>query len=304
MIHEPLEEKRLSQLLPSFGEVTCSTSKAVRAQYEEHPYPRWFNPDRAYSLESRLTRLNPEFSWPFPASAEGFEILVPGCGTGRHPLAIAAGTPESHVLALDLSKASLAYGKRMAEKLQIHNVTFLHCDLLEIPKLGKRFHHIDCFGVLHNLKDPIAGWHVLGQVLLPGGTLGIGVYSKVARMHIEFLRNEIKRLEINPTAEAMKEFRHQLLTQERYKPLLKYLQNANEFFSLSGFRAGLLHASEHRYKISEIQNIIEQFGFRFLGFNVRRAISASGTTAISLRWEPTTPRLLIGHCTSLAFLGF
>jgi len=266
MIREPLEEKRLSRRIPSFGAITRPTSEAVRAQYEEHPYPRWFTLGRPKALESRLKRLNSEFSWPFP-SAERLEILVPGCGTGQHPLSIAAGTPDAHVLALDLSKASLAYGQRMAEKLQIRNVTFMQGDLLELPTLGKRFHHIDCFGVLHHLEEPLAGWQVLDQVLLPGGTLGIGVYSTAARMHIEFLRNEITRLQIHPTTDGMKGFRHRLLNDETYKPFLQYLQG-NDFFSLSGFRDYLFHASEYRYQLAEIRRIIDHFGFRFLGFRV------------------------------------
>ncbi|MDO8678750.1 MAG: methyltransferase domain-containing protein [Acidobacteriota bacterium] len=230
MIREPLEEKRLSRRIPSFGTITRPTSEAVRAQYEEHPYPRWFTLGRTKALESRLKGLGSEFSWPF-SSAERLEILVPGCGTGRHPLSIAAGTPDARVLALDLSKASLAYGQRMAEKLQIRNVTFVHGDLLELSTLGKRFHHIDCIGVLHHLKDPMAGWQVLDQVLLPGGTLHVSVYSTVARMHIEFLRNEIARLQIQPTIAGMKAFRHRLLNDERYRLFLQYLQ-IKDFFSL------------------------------------------------------------------------
>jgi len=84
-----------------------------------------------------LKKIRPEFVWPASFLEEKFQILVPGCGTGQHPLSIAAGNPDAILLAIDLSKSSLAYGRRMADCLKLHNVTFLHGDFLEIPKLER-----------------------------------------------------------------------------------------------------------------------------------------------------------------------
>jgi len=84
-----------------------------------------------------LKKIRPEFVWPASFLEEKFQILVPGCGTGQHPLSIAAGNPDAILLAIDLSKSSLAYGGRMADCLKLHNVTFLHGDFLEIPKLER-----------------------------------------------------------------------------------------------------------------------------------------------------------------------
>jgi hypothetical protein len=64
----------------------------------------------------------------------------------------------------------------------------------------------------------------------------------------------------------MKAFRHQLLTHEKYKPLLKHFRGT-DFFTLSGLRDYLFHTSEYGYTLSELQNIIGQYGFHFLGFN-------------------------------------
>lgn len=271
MIYEPLDEERLALEIPSFSELTCSTSKAVRAQYEENPYPRWFKLDRSpiRSLEEVLTQLSPGFAWPASFPSKKLDILVPGCGTGWQPLRVASGMPEARILALDLSKRSMAYAKRMAEKLGIHNVEFLHGDLLDIPRMERRFHHIDCFGVLHHLRDPMAGWRALNAALLPGGTLGIGVYSKAARMHVQFLHGEIKKLGIPPIAQPMKAFRSLLIADDRYRPFLKSLSRLEDFYYLSGFRDYLFHASEYRYDIRELQEIAGHFNFRFLGFNPR-----------------------------------
>jgi ubiquinone/menaquinone biosynthesis C-methylase UbiE len=268
IIYEPLEEERLALEIDSFGEMTCSASNAVRAQYEENPFPRWFNLGRQRALEEILSTIDPGLSRAGLFHSADFKVLVPGCGTGQHPLSLGAGNPNAHIVAVDISKISLAYAKRMAAKLNIKNVSLLHGNLLDLPSLGQHFHHVDCFGVLHHLKDPMSGWHALNKVLLPGGTFRVGVYSKVARLHIQFMRDEISKLRITPTTEAMKNFRRRLLTHERYQPLLKSFA-ANDMFYLSGFRDYLFHASEYHYTLAEIQSIIEHFNYKFLGFDLQ-----------------------------------
>jgi SAM-dependent methyltransferase len=266
MIHEPLEEELLAQEIPSIGEISCLTSKAVRAQYEENPYPRWFTlgSDRLHSVQKRIKARTRESCWSAFFPPGEFEILVPGCGTGQHPLMLAAGNPDSRILAVDISKRSLAYAKRMANKLRIQNVSFLHGDLLHLTQLGQRFHHIDCVGVLHHLRDPMDGWRALHELLLPGGTIRAAVYSKASRLPVEHVRNEIRKQGIPPTADAMKKFRRNWLMQERNQRLFETLDVS--FFYLSGFRDCFFHASECSYSISEIEEIIRHFNYRFLGF--------------------------------------
>jgi SAM-dependent methyltransferase len=199
---------------------------------------------------------------------EKFQILVPGCGTGQQPLSIAAGNPDAAILAIDLSKSSLAYGRRMADCLKLNNVTFLHGDLLEIPALNRSFHHIDCVGVLHHLKDPPAGWRILAQAVLPGGTLHIGVYSRIARLQVEFIRSETRRLGLQPTVQDMKALRQQILTKTEYKPFLHAL-NSPGFYGLSSFRDLFFHVQECSYTLSEIRQLLDSLHLEFLGFKLR-----------------------------------
>ena len=274
MIHQPLEENRLRDDIPSFAGVTSTTSKMVRAQYEENPYPRWFSLGGPFSaLETRLKRIRPDFSWP-TAFLHEFRILVPGCGTGQQPLAIARGNPDADVVAIDLSKASLAYGKRMAGSLGIRNVTFLHGDLAEVSKLQERFHHIDCVGVLHHMADPTAGWRSLAGAVLSGGTLHLGLYSRVARLQIDFIRAQVKRLALEASAEGMKALRQQILTGEQYKPLFQAL-NTPGFYNLGSFRDLFFHVQERSYTLSEIRQLIDLLNLEFLGFKISSPILKS-----------------------------
>jgi SAM-dependent methyltransferase len=251
LVLEPLEEARLAASMPSFGGAASRTSQRVRAQYERHPYPRWFG---LPTPDEDEVNLSPR------------EILVAGSGTGRHPLGIALRNPRSRVLAVDLSAPSLAYAQRMAMSLGIDNVTFLRGDLLELAELQKQFDHIECSGVLHHLHDPEAGWSVLSAALRPGGTLHISIYSQVARMHVEALRREIADRGIRPAAEDIRRFRHGLLTDDKYRALRPYLAHA-DCFTLSGFRDYLFHERETRYTLAEIADCIARHGLVLLRFD-------------------------------------
>ena len=74
-----------------------------------------------------------------PGWPEQPKVLVPGCGTGYHPLILARRHPEADVLAVDLSRTSLAYAIRKQEELKITNVRFCQADLLCLGELSDRF---------------------------------------------------------------------------------------------------------------------------------------------------------------------
>src|SRR5262249_54441607 len=45
-VYNVLEERRLRSSIPAVGEITDPISRAVQAQYEQNPYPRWLSFDR------------------------------------------------------------------------------------------------------------------------------------------------------------------------------------------------------------------------------------------------------------------
>ena len=267
---EPLKETRLMEGIPSAGRIADKVSRVVRRQYEENPYPRWLAlaalPPRALreSLAERFSGLT-----PFSSSDElsgGYSILVPGCGTGHHSLWLAAANPQSKVTALDLSKRSLAYGKRMAEKLKITNIRFFHGDLLEFSKAGQTFHHIDCVGVLHCLEKPETGWAALKQMTRCGGTIRIAVYSRAARMGVICVRNEFDLSNMPSEPGAMKRFRRKIMSQDQYRLVRENFCTSPDFYSTSALRDLLFHVREKQYTLAEIEQLAALLNLKFLGF--------------------------------------
>lgn len=261
-LREPLLEAELQQTMPTLGEVADSTSKRVAKQYEEWPYPRWFclPAQTTEVLSERLSVWCPEAFCSLSS-----DILVPGCGSGQHPLHLARTFPESQVTGLDLSLASLAYAKRRAQEFGLNNVDFWHGDLLalgEYEQWREKFGFVDAVGVLHHLNDPAAGCQALVQVLAPGGLARIGLYSSRARREvgIESARESLEG------GESLREARGKLLDSE--------LPQLLDFFTLNGFRDLIFPAQETTYTLPEAVEMLAEGGLRAVGLQVPRSIKA------------------------------
>lgn len=267
-LQEPLEEQTLAREIESLSDIDDPTSIAVRAQYEEHPYPRWIELPRVgkTNLRRHLQELFPHFSPP--DFIDGRErMLIAGCGTGREPIAIALACELGEIVAMDLSRSSLAYARRMAAKLGANNIRFLHGDILALSRLQQRFHVAECGGVLHHMQDPVRGWRMLVDRVMPGGLMKIGLYSERARSGEVLARAEIDRLGLKPSNRDIKAFRASILRGEAGQPLLE-LADGLDFYTLSACRDLLFHSTEHRFTLPEIEQALSDLGLSFVGFDL------------------------------------
>ncbi len=260
------EERELERDIPSVKDVTDETSRAVRRQYEESPYPRWISLPResAGSYAEILRVAFPHFAPPANLSGP-IRVLVAGCGTGRHPLNVALAYKGADVVAVDFSRASLAYAKRMANRLGVRNVEFLQADILDLAALGREFHVIECVGVLHHMKDPLEGWRVLAELLSPGGVMEIGLYSEKARRNVVEARGRIHEIGLKPVRDDIREFRTRILRGEE-DPSLASLLDSPDFFSLSGCRDLLFNVKEHRFTLPAVKRALDELAMTFVGF--------------------------------------
>jgi Flp pilus assembly protein TadD/SAM-dependent methyltransferase len=262
-----LAERAIAAALPVIGAIADTVSKAVAAQYEDNPYPRWSAtaPVVPESAGAIFARQFPH--QPVPPVLDGpLDILVAGCGTGRHPIAsVALRYQDCSVLAVDLSRSSLAYATRKASAMGAANIRFAQADILGLDALDRRFHLIECAGVLHHMADPLQGWRVLRDRLLPGGLMVIGLYSARARAAVVAARARIAALKLKASPADIRAFRRRLLLGEEDEALASLL-DWPDFYSASGCRDLLFHAQEHRFTLPQIGEIMESLGLAFLGF--------------------------------------
>ncbi len=267
-VREPAEEARIAVELKSLTPVGDAVSLAVQAQYEQQPYPRWLRAPAtggAYPLALRLRTLFPHAAAGAGAVPEHPSILIAGCGTGRHVAITAALNPQSRILAIDLSRASLAYAARRARESGLRNVEFAQADILELGRLDERFDVVECSGVLHHLSDPVAGWRVLVGLLSPGGRMKVGLYSEIARRAIVAARQRIAEGGYAADPRGMREARAAILALPADDPA-RAVADSIDFYSLSGCRDLLFHVQEQRYTLAQIEGVLADLGLEFLGF--------------------------------------
>jgi 2-polyprenyl-3-methyl-5-hydroxy-6-metoxy-1,4-benzoquinol methylase len=276
-ILEPLEEDRLRAGIESLGVPSGAVSSAVRAQYEANPYPRWLRMQTQFDaapLANIIRELFPGIETkPGPA-----RILLAGCGTGQNAIATARRFADSSVLAVDLSRASLAYAKRKTLALGLSNIAYRHADLLALGSLGERFHLVEASGVLHHLEDPLAGWRVLAGLVEPGGFMRIGLYSELGRRHFARARQFIAAQGYDATPTGIRAARAAIRAAAEDELLARVARN-EDFYSLSGCRDMLFHVQEKCFSLPEVAAMVHGLGLQFLGFE----FADSGITAARYR---------------------
>jgi SAM-dependent methyltransferase len=262
-ICEPDEEHEIKKNIPSFGVSADSVSQAVREQYEESPYPRWMN----LTLPApRTFRVAMQERFPFLTSVpdeSNVKILIAGCGTGSHPIRIAAEYPDAAVTAIDLSKSSLAYAIRESRKYSLPNLKFVHGDILNLDMRGE-FDAIEAVGVLHHMRDPVAGIQELLRALKPGGFMKLGLYSRRENAKLQAAKEFIHRQQIGRSPEELRAVRQEIIRDT--SGLMKGPLEARDFYYMSGFRDLLCHVQEVAFTPAELEPLLKAAGTTLLGY--------------------------------------
>lgn len=287
--HDLLRESELATAMPALaGGTPNPVSAAVRVQYEASPYPRWQAPPspRPAVLSDYLATLPGIDRDALPPAP--LRMLVAGCGTGFEPIDFARIDPTLAITALDLSRASLAYGRRMGATLGVTNVHFVQGDILDLPASGERFDLISSTGVLHHMERPADGLAALRDVLAPGGVLRIALYSRRARAAVSEAHAFIRAEGLEPTPEGIRTLRAHILSLPADVPLAR-LRESDDFYSLSGCRDLLFHVHEHSYTLPEIGAMLKEAGLKLVGFDAP-SISSGGAPLDLTRWDAIEAR--------------
>ena len=270
LVEEPAERRALAAAMPSLTPIGEGASPRVKQQYEANPYPRWLatNLPEPRPLSRVLRGLFPALA--LEGVPEGpLSVLVAGCGTGEQALRTASRFAEADVLAVDLSRASLAYAQQRAAALGLDRIAFAEADIMALGALDGRFELIDCMGVLHHLADPAAGWRVLRGLLAPHGFMRIALYSRLARDPLRRLRKQIafgwRRKHIDNA--FLRGARYRLL-EKRSEPEGAFALSFIDAWDLDGLRDLLFHVEEHDFTLGEIATCLDELDLQFIGMEI------------------------------------
>jgi tetratricopeptide (TPR) repeat protein/SAM-dependent methyltransferase len=269
-VRGPLDERARRDAISTLTPIGDRVSQAVQAQYEESPYPRWRAlkrlPPRPFAavLQALLPHL-PKVRAPELAAPR---ILVAGCGTGRHALMTAQLFAGCEVLAIDLSRASLAYAEAGRAAAGIANVRFAQADILELGDDLGLFDLIESSGVLHHMRDPLQGWRCLTSRLASGGVMKVALYSQAARRGVVAVRERLAEKGFDASPGSIRQARRYILTHAD-DPAMAKVAAGPDFFSLSSCRDLLFHVAETRFTIPQLAAAAADLDLEFLGFEAQ-----------------------------------
>jgi tetratricopeptide (TPR) repeat protein/SAM-dependent methyltransferase len=269
-VREPEEEDQLRTTIPQLTGIEDEVSKLVQSQYEENPYPRWVKmvpTVKSNDIAGYLLQQFPFASFQHHRKSGIIEILVAGCGTGRHSIGTARRFNGAQVLAIDLSLSSLSYAKRKTRELNLTSIEYAQADLLELKSLGRSFDVIESSGVLHHLLEPLSGWRVLLSLLRPGGFMQLGLYSEIARRQIAMAQEFVAERGYGMTADEIRRCRQSLMELDNCEKFQKTI-NSSDFYTVSTCRDLLLHFQEHRFTLNSIGAFLRDNDLIFLGFQI------------------------------------
>jgi len=268
-IREPAQESALRESIPRLVvSIDDQVSVAVQRQYEENPYPRWVNttvPPESPTVPVYLRRMFPLVPLRDVGIGAGVDILVAGCGTGRHSIDTARRFHGARVLAVDLSLTSLCYAQRKTRELRITNIEYAQADILKLGSLSRSFDVIESIGVLHHLADPFAAWRILLSLLRPRGFMLVGLYSSRARREVIEAANFLTVRGYGSSAAEIRRGRRDLASFEGGR-LITRIAKFIDFGSTSGCRDLLFHVQEQSLTLCQISEFLAQNNLSFIGF--------------------------------------
>lgn len=267
-LYEIEEEIRLADEIETVADISDEVSNKVRTQYEASPYPRW---SQLYRPKAKCTyptfMLRNIYGCPvIPDRESACELLVAGCGTGYHPLSMASSV-AANITAIDLSKRSLAYATRAANKFGVSGVKFLQLDLLELDKLETQYDVVESIGVIHHMRKPEDGLRSLLNVLKPSGYLRLGLYSSIARAKLIKLRELYVKSGMEPSEENIRAIRQAMLNSSTAQDAFGIVNEFADFYTMSAYRDLIFHEEEHCFTLSEIKALLLKYDLKFIGFS-------------------------------------
>ena len=244
----------------------------VKAFYERYPYPPPVNDLEAYRLrwqDPRRRRAEFHLFWPTRPYAEGYSILVAGCGTSqaakyalRHPLAQVTG--------IDFSITSIQHTLDLKRKYELDNLQVQELPLEQVGRLGATFDQIVCTGVLHHLADPDAGLAALRAVLKPEGALNLMLYAPYGRSGIYLLQEFCRRVGFRAADGDLQELLAALKALPAAHPLVGLLREAPDFRNEAALADALLHPRDRAYSVPQLFELLRSHHLTF-GRWVRQA---------------------------------
>jgi SAM-dependent methyltransferase len=166
--------------------------------------------------------------------------------------------------ALDVARERL---RRSGGAEQVQSLRQEQRSLLDLEDEGC-FDYINSVGVLHHLRDPLAGLKALGQRLAPHGLLHLFLYADAGRWEIHRTQKVLELLEAGVGADGLRLGRELLSELPETNRLRRTHEQrwAIDTHADANFADMYLHPQETSYDLERLMALIESSGLYFAGF--------------------------------------
>ena len=199
-------------------------------------------------------------------------ILDAGCGTGVSTDYLCHLNPGAEILAVDISAGALDVARERLRRSggaeQVRSLCQEQRSLLDLDDEGC-FDYINSVGVLHHLRDPLAGLKALGQRLAPHGLMHLFLYADAGRWEIHRTQQALELLQAGIGAEGLRLGRELLSELPETNRLRRSHEQrwALDTHADANFADMYLHPQETSYDLEGLMGLIKSSGLYFAGFS-------------------------------------
>ncbi|QNJ06942.1 phycobiliprotein asparagine methyltransferase [Synechococcus sp. MEDNS5] len=205
-------------------------------------------------------------------AATPLRILDAGCGTGVSTDYLCHLNPGAEVLAVDISAGALDVARERLHRsrgaMQVRSLRQEQRSLLDLNGEGP-FDYINSVGVLHHLREPLAGLKALAALLDDDGLMHLFLYANAGRWEIHRTQKALTRLGVGQDSEALRLGRELLdVLPESNRLRRNYEQRwLIDTAADANFADMYLHPQETSYDLETLFALIEASGLHFVGFS-------------------------------------
>jgi SAM-dependent methyltransferase len=256
-----------------------AATPVVSAFYDRFPYPGdplQDGPPPGYNWRwcwaSVQSAVRGQLSSPSGGAPHPVRLLDAGCGTGVSTDYLCHLNPGADVLAVDISAGALEVAReRLRRSGGGERVVALRQEqrsLLDLAGEGP-FDYINSVGVLHHLRDPLAGLRSLADLMAEDGILHLFLYADAGRWEIHRCQRALALLGVGTGESGLRLGRElfQVLPEEHRLRRHHEQRWALDTAADANFADMYLHPQETSYNLARLMALIEAAGLHFAGFS-------------------------------------
>ncbi|MEE7479154.1 class I SAM-dependent methyltransferase [Methylobacterium hispanicum] len=250
-------------------EEAIESNELVRNQYERFIYPEPI-PDLVHYIKNGGYQIGDPnlyaaYLWPEGRPPGPLSILVAGCGANQ-AAHIALTNPDSRVIGLDLSEASLRHEDHLKHKHGLSNLELHQCDIRDVKKFEREYDLIISTGVLHHMPKPEEGLVALKETLSSTGKMFLMLYATGRRVGVYLMQEAFRHLGLGQSEDDVQIARGILNSLPPHHYAHWYMKNNVDASYDAGIVDSFLHPCDRSFSVPQLLDFVRGQGVAFQGW--------------------------------------